>query len=132
MPTVEVPAELSPEILLRAAAQFSAQELDQFVAQVIALRGQRQGASLPRAEAELLMRINQGLPPERQQRFDELLRKRDAEQLSGEEHQELLSLTDEVEQLDARRVELLTELARLRGTTLVQLMHALKIPSAHE
>ncbi|HEY0603342.1 MAG TPA: 50S ribosomal protein L9 [Herpetosiphonaceae bacterium] len=84
------------------------------------------------AEVELLQKINQGLPSELGQRYSALIEKRDAEDLTSDEHEELLDLTDQVEQLEAQRVEYLVELARLRNTTVTELIQELGIrPSVY-
>lgn len=53
--------------------------------------------------------------------------KRQAEILTPEEHSELLHLTEQIEKLQAQRMEYLAELARLRGTSLTALMKNLGI-----
>jgi hypothetical protein len=127
MPTIQVQTELSFDELLKAVKQLSASDLEQLMSQVIALQAQRKASSLPKAETDLLLKINQGLPADRQQRFNELVAKRQAETLTPEEHQELLQLTDDIEKSDAKRMQYLTELARLRGISLTALMKDLGI-----
>ena len=84
------------------------------------------------AEAELLQKINQGLPAELGQRYSVLIEKRDAEELTPDEHEELLTLTEQIEQLEAQRVAFLVELARLRNTTITELIQQLGIrPSVY-
>lgn len=48
-------------------------------------------------------------------------------ELTPEEHQELLRLTEEAEQLQAERIERLAQLARLRGKPLRAIMDELGI-----
>lgn len=127
MPLVQVEARLSTDELLKAVGQLSRPELEQFAVQIITLRAQRRAPSLSQAEAELLLKINQGLPPEVQKRYNELVVKRRAESLTPDEYDELLRLTDQAENLEARRMEYLAELARLRQTSLVKLMKNLGI-----
>ncbi len=122
MAMVRVEAQVGPEDLLKAVEQLDLPELEQFVAQVIALRARRQAPTLPAAEADLLVRINQGLPAAIQQRYDELVAKRRAEQLSPAEHAELLRLTDQIEQREAERVQHLGQLAQVRGVSLSRLL----------
>ena len=132
MPTVEVPAELTIETLLKAAEQLSGEQLDRFAHQIVALRGRRLGPSLNHEETALLLEINRGVPVEIQSRFNELIRQRDSQSLTNEEREELLRLTDEIECLEARRVERLAELARCRGISLNQLIEQLQIsPQSH-
>ena len=78
-------------------------------------------------QSDLLAKINQGVPAEIQNRYDELIAKRRRATLTQDEHDELLRLTEQVEALDTRRVEYLEELARLRKTTLRALMKGLGI-----
>lgn len=127
MSTVQVQTELSFDELLKAVQQLSSSDLEELMSQVVALQAQRKASSLPKAETDLLLKINQGLPAHRQQRFNELVAKRQAETLTPEEYQELLQLTDDIETSDAQRVYYLTELARLRGVSLTALMKDLGI-----
>ena len=127
MSTIHIEAQLSSDELLKAIRQLSLPELEQFVSQVIALQAQRKAPSLPHAEAELLIKINQGVAFEIQKRYDELIAKRRAETLTPDEHDELLRLTDQIEQLEAHRVECLSKLAHLRRTSLTELMQNLGI-----
>ena len=125
MPTIQVEARLTSRELLKAAAKMPRQELDRFVAEVVALRA---GAPrLSRTESELLTQINQGVPEDLQGRYDELIGKRRAATLTEPEHDELLRLTEQVEAMDAKRVEFLAELARSRKTSLPDLMKDLGI-----
>jgi len=77
----------------------------------------------------LLEKINQGLPPDVQHRYDELTAKRRAETLTPGEHQELLTLIDRIERADAERAQRLSELAWLRKVSVTTLMDALGIRS---
>jgi hypothetical protein len=92
-----------------------------------AARARRRAPGLPLEEAELLLKINRGIPPETRARYDELVAKREAETLTPEEHEELLGLVEQVESLQAERVEHLTRLTRLRGISLGALMDDLGI-----
>ena len=127
MPVIQVETQLRTEELLRAVGQLSQPDLERFVSQVIALRAQRQAPSLPQTESELMLKINEGVPPDLQKRYSRLIQKRRAETLTPNEHAELVRLTKQIEDLEARRVESLAQLARLRHTTLVALMKQLHI-----
>lgn len=86
--------------------------------------------SIPRLserESELLLEINRGLRPSSAERYRELMIRRRTGELTLEEHQELLRLTDEAEQLQAERIERLAQLARLRGKPLRAVMDELGI-----
>jgi hypothetical protein len=127
MPTIQVEAQVSRRELLKAVEQLDALELQQFVADVLALRAQREAPRLSPAETELLLRINQGLPEELRPRFEHLIAKRRNETLTPEEYDELLRLTETLEQQQASRIAALTELAQLRKTPLAALMKDLEI-----
>jgi hypothetical protein len=127
MTTISIEAQVSTDQLLRAVERLPAQELATFVAQVVALRAQREAPHLSQSETKLLLKINQGLPAQRQRRFDELVAKRQAETITPEEMQELIQITDQIEQRDAQRLAALIELAHLRGTTLDALTATLGI-----
>jgi hypothetical protein len=132
MATVRIEAELSSEDLLKAAAQLSPRDLEEFVQRILALQAQRRAPSLAEAETELILKINQGAPSELQVRYDELVAKRRAETLTPDEHAELLRLTEQMEGLELQRVECLAALARLRQTSLTAVMDALGIrPPQH-
>lgn len=133
MPTIQVEANVSPRELLRAVEQLSPPELESFVAEVLELRSRRTAPCLSPAEAELLRKINQGLPDELRSRFAALKARRQAEVLTPEEHAEMLGLTVQVERQEAERLQTLGDLAQLRKTTLPKLLAELGIRApAHE
>ncbi len=78
-------------------------------------------------ESQLLIKINQGVPPDIQMRYEELIANRQSETLNADEYNELLRLTDQIEKLDAERMEYLKELAGIRQTSLTALLEELKI-----
>jgi hypothetical protein len=125
MPTIQIEANLTPEQLLNAARQMSRREFQHFVEQVLSLRAEYGRAKLPAAESELLLKINQPVPPDIQRRYEELLARRDDQTLSDAEHQELLALTDQVELLEAERMKHLLALAELRQVSLDAVMQQL-------
>jgi hypothetical protein len=127
MPTITIQADVSTDVLLKAAEQLSATELRQFTSQVLALNAKRTAPCVTQEEAELLLHINARLPEDVERRYDELIAKRDAETLDHEEHAELLQLTKQVEAFDVARVEALSKLASHRGMTLSALMRQLEI-----
>lgn len=127
MPVIRVEAQVSAEQILKAVEQMPQQELEAFITQVLMLRAQREVPSLPLSESELLLKINQGIPRELQSRFNKLIAKRQALTLSEAEQAELIRLTDQIEQLDAERIESLAELARLRNQSLTDVMQDLGI-----
>ena len=127
MATIPIEVQVSTEQLLRAVERLPPQELAAFVDQVLALRAQREAPHLSQSETALLLQINQGLPAALQRRFDELVAKRQAETITPDELQELIAITDPIEQRDAQRLAALIELAQLRQTTVPELMDSLGI-----
>jgi hypothetical protein len=118
---------LSTNELLQAVAQLKPRELERFVKEAIALQAKRCAPSLSHTETELMLKINQGLPQRVQRRFDELVEKRNTETLTLKEHEELLRLVNRKEKLNARRIESLADLAKLRHLSLRELMKQLGI-----
>lgn len=127
MPTVQVKAQLSTDDLLQAVKQLNPSELEGFVWQIIAFQAHQKARCLSKEESELLIKINRGVPPDIQERYDELIAKRQLESLTPDEYDELLRLSDQIEKLDAERVENLKELACIRQTSLTALMEELNI-----
>lgn len=122
MTIILVQAQVSQDELMKGVEQLSQPELEQFVATVLTLQAQRKAPVLAEDEAHLLLKINQGIPPELQQRYAVLIEKRCNEELTAEEYNELLHLTDAVETLETQRIQHLAELAQLRRVSLRQLM----------
>ena len=135
MATVQVTSEINIELdkVLDGVAKLDTPELGRFLSQVSILLARRKAPSIPKREAELLQKINQGLPTAFQHRYDELTTKLQADTITSAEHQELLRLIDQIELADAERVQHLIELAQLRNLSLDELMNQLGIhhPPAH-
>jgi hypothetical protein len=124
---------MSTKELLKAVEQLKPSELDRFVSDVMALKAQRQAPRLTTAETDLLRRINHGLPPGVRKKWKQLVRKRDAQKLSPKEYQELIRLTDQIEELQANRVKFLLQLARIRKKPFDELVRELGIqPPKHD
>jgi len=123
---------MSTKELLKAVEQLKPSELQRFVSDVIALKAQRQAPRLTISETNLLRKINQGFPPNRLKKWKQLVRKRDARKLTSKEHQELIRLTDQIEELQANRVKSAVQLARVRKKTFDELIRELGIqPPRH-
>ncbi|BBC25772.1 hypothetical protein [Pseudanabaena sp. ABRG5-3] len=78
-------------------------------------------------ELELLQKINQALPEELQQQYNDLSAKMRSQTITPEEHQDLLTLIDIVEQADGDRLQHLIQLSQLRNISLAELMKQLQI-----
>jgi hypothetical protein len=127
MPTVDVPAQLTVEHLIAAIKQLSPAEWHEFQQQLT--EWQEQNETGGETDESLLARIraNSRLPDFEQRRFNQLRRKRQAEQLTALEEAELQGLWQRVEQMNAVRLEALTRLARHRHTEVRLLMRDLGI-----
>lgn len=127
MPTIKIQAQLSKEDLLEAVEQLSLSELEGFFQDIIALTAKHHAPSLSKDETELLLKINQGLSQDNQGRYQLLINKRNEENLTEQEYQELLELSDQIEIHQTQRLEYLAQLARLRQISLTDLMTQLSI-----
>lgn len=67
------------------------------------------------------------VPADLQQRFDELIAKREANTLTDDEYSELLRLIDQVEAVNVERIRYLAGLAKQRGVSLTDIMEQLGI-----
>jgi hypothetical protein len=81
----------------------------------------------PITESILLQKIDRTLSPTIQQRYNNLRSKLQSETITSTEHQELLDLTDTIEQFDAERLQHLITLAQLRQVSLPELLQHLNI-----
>lgn len=126
MPTIQIETEQ----LLNAALQMPQNELEQFITRLFVLKARERVPALSERESELLLQINQGLPPDDAKRMKELIAKRQSYTITEDELQELIRITDEAERLNVERLKHLIELAQLRNVTLDELMDQLGIRPA--
>ena len=125
MPMIQV----SADDLFKAVEQLDSGELEQFLSQVFVLWAQRQRPKLSAAEKKLLQKASRGLPNDLRQKYNDLISKRQAETLTPADQNELLRLTDQVEALQAERVQAMLDLAQKRNSSLANLMEELGICS---
>ncbi len=83
--------------------------------------------SLSEEESTLLLKINQGLPPQIQQKYNDLSLKSVNETLTEVEHQELLELIPKVEGKSVERLKYLVELSQLWDMSVDAVMEKLEI-----
>lgn len=127
MPVIQLEAQLSMEQLFKVVKQMPPNELEKFVAEVLALRAEHVAPRLSETESNLLLKINRGVPETLQKRYNALIAKRQAETLAKKEYDELLRITSRIERLDVERMKYLVALARLRKKPLTTLMRELGI-----
>ena len=129
MPTIQI----GTDELLNAALQLPQVELEQFVTKLFVLKAKERVPSLSQRESELLLRINQPLPPKQRKHLNSLIKKRQAHTIKPDELQELIQMTNEIELSDAERLKYLIELAHLRGVSLDELIKQLGLkPYPHD
>jgi hypothetical protein len=122
------PPAMTQQDLLQAASQLSVPDLQDFVAKVTAIYQERQSGQTA-DEAQLLSVVH--CPPQTQQRWDELLQKRDDVSLWPAEYEELLQLTEVVEDWNVQRMAALSQLAQARQVDLRTMMRQLNEDDAH-
>ena len=127
MSTVQVRTELFFDELLHAVEQLNLPDLEKLRSRITSVQARRKAPSLSRNESKLLLKINQGLSPDVQMRFDTLVAKRQAETIAPNELQELIILTDQIEESDAERAANIAKLAQIRGVSFSDMMEELAI-----
>ena len=130
--TVELSQELEARLRREAARHgvdanaYIARALEQHLGRAGAANGAP--AHLPAREAELLQRINAGLPADAWAEYRALVARRDDGALTPVEQQALVALSDRIEEANAARMALVAELAHLRGVSLDTLVHDQGLP----
>jgi hypothetical protein len=129
--TLEITPDLESELRREAAKQgldtqgYILRTLRERLAASRPITAQR----LPADEAALLQAINRGLSSEAWRHYASLKAKRRAETLTPQEQVELIKLSDQIEEMNVRRMEYVSQLARLRQTSVDALMDDLGIKS---
>ncbi|NJN77295.1 MAG: hypothetical protein HC803_02355 [Saprospiraceae bacterium] len=126
MPIVQFRQELSMNDLLGVVEQFSSNELEEFI-QKIQLLKNKKATKIASKEAELIKIIQRNFTEVEQNRFDELVEKRQAYTITDEELVELIEMTDYSEQLSVERVKALAKLSELTNKSVDELMIELNV-----
>jgi hypothetical protein len=121
---------MSVDEILKAVDDLSEPDLEDLLHRTLFVRARRRGPIATPEESTLLREINHGIPTELSDRYEVLADKRDDEDLTEAEYQELLDIADQIEVLGVKRLEALVKLSELRQVPLLQLMANLgiKIP----
>ncbi|WP_330203214.1 STAS/SEC14 domain-containing protein [Cyanobacterium sp. Dongsha4] len=127
MPKIKLEAQLSKEDLLQAVEQLTNTEMEEFMLNIIAFRAKKLTNHLSNKETELLLNINEVLSKDIQDKYQLLITKRQKEELNNNEYEELLTLTELIENHQNQRLKYLVELSNLRGCSLEKLMDELEI-----
>ncbi len=118
---------MSLDELIKAADRLDSTDLDSLLQQVVYLRARRKTPVLRADETQLLLKINQGIPADLLAQYQILRQKREAETLTDSEHDRLIKLSTQIEQIGVQRLEALAHLAQLRQVSLLDLMETLGI-----
>jgi hypothetical protein len=128
-PMSKVQLLLDTNEVLSSLAKLQPDELDNFVEKVLSLKASRRASSLSSDETLLLHQINTGLASEEYQKLEVLNQKLHDEALTATEHEQLMILTEKLEQRDAERMKAVVELATVRGVSLGDVMKQIGLPS---
>jgi hypothetical protein len=126
--TVDIAPDLESRLLQEAAKQ--GVDPSEFVAAAVRARLHSDSKTAPCLDAEqsrLVEDINRGLSESKWNRYYALIAKRQQGLLTEDEYAELVATSHDIEVLNARRMQCLAELARLRGTNLSDLLDQLGI-----
>jgi hypothetical protein len=118
----------SIEEMADAVSHLSLSELNRLSTAVLERMPNGGKAAQQFQESLLLFAIHETLTDSQQERYAQLITRRREETLSETEYVELLELSTLIETMDARRLELLAQLATLRQVPLTQLISNLNLP----
>ena len=119
--------ENTTENLLQAVVSLPKNEFERLIANAKKLR-----RTLPENQANkeirLIKKVNETvLSDAERRRFDELIGKRQCENISENELIELIALTEKGEELNVKRLKYLVEIAAIRNKSLREVMKELEI-----
>jgi len=120
-------AEITTENLLKAVVNLPKNEFERLIANAKKLR-----RTLPENQANkeirLIKKVNEAvLSDVERMRFNELIKKRRNENISENELDELITLTEKGEELNVRRLKYLVKIANIRNKGLREVMKELEI-----
>jgi hypothetical protein len=96
-------------------------ELDSLKHLFLSQLAKRRSHWIPQSESNLLLKINEPFPIEKQEKLLALVDKRDETGLDDSERAELVALADEIQGYEQSRLEALSKLAIIRGVSLEEL-----------
>lgn len=118
--------------VLKLMPQLEAKELELFLNEAAAILADLKTPKVDKEEVELLLKINNWIAPQTEQRYEELRAKMKDDQITKSEYEELLKLVDIVELHNADRISNLFNLSKIRNISLDELMKDLGImPTAY-
>ena len=118
--------------LFAEAERLSNADFEKFASEILTKLARRKQSGPPDREAELLQKINTGLPQKTQSRISELMAKNKTETITKTEQDELDGLIEMTENLTTERVGHLGELAQIRNVSVRELLEQLEIKPAFD
>lgn len=117
-------AKTTDENLLSAVVSLPKNKFERLIANALKFR-----RSLPEnKEIRLIKKVNESVLSDAERiRFDELVEKRQSENMGGDELGELIAMSDKSEELNVRRIKCLIEIARIRNKNLREVLKELGI-----
>lgn len=115
------------EGIVNSTEKLRLSQLDDLICRLKDVKKERLINRLPADEAELIEKLNNWLPADTQEQLAALIAKRDANTLNPKEQTDLTALLEKAKEAHNERVEVLTELANLRGISLTALMNDLGV-----
>lgn len=127
MPLISIKPSIQIDLqaIVDGLSELDTSELEAFADEVNILLARRKAPSLSKEETELLAQINKGIPSEILERFQNLREKQKASSLNQEEQMELTNLVDQIENLEAKRLESMIALASTWEISINQLRERL-------
>lgn len=126
--TIKIESDLEEK--LRESARKAGMSFDHYIVKLLEENTQLDAIEVDAKEKRerfLLEKINLGIPVSIWKRYNYLKSLREKEQLEPDEHSELISISDQIEQANADRMKYLMELADLRQVSIESLMESLGI-----
>jgi hypothetical protein len=120
-------SQISINELLEGVQKLSAEDFDLFFKKITKLRSEKEFDGLDAREAKLLRQIKAELPRDLAQRYALLIAKRDIRTLTDAEYEELLELTEKVEEHQTIRLRHIASLAELKGLSLSETVSLYKL-----
>jgi len=116
--------KITSENLLKAVVNLPKNEFERLIANAKKLR-----RTLPEnKEVRLIKKVNESVLSDAERvRFSELIEKRQSENISESELDELTALTEQSEELNLKRLKYLVEIAGIRNKSLREVMKELEI-----
>lgn len=113
--------------LLRNVIQLPAADFEEFFSKIQLIRSSKSKGDFSDEELKLLDKINSGLPRRQRLRWNYLIARRDSGTIIPAEYEELLQLTETVENFEVKRLQWMSRLAELRGMSLPEVVEFYQI-----